>query len=136
MQTAERRTECKTKKTILIVEDDQNTLKFLSFRLKLLNFDVIQALDGEEGLKDARHKTPDLIILDLGLPKISGEEVCKAIREDANKTFASTPIIMLTAKNSDVDRVIGKVIGANSYIAKPFEAGQLLKEIHKLCPNS
>ncbi len=120
------------KKKILILEDDQNTGKFLSYRLKKLDFDVLVVGDGEKGLSEARREPPDLVILDLGLPKLSGEEVCKAIREDHDKKFAQIPIIMLTAKNSDVDHVIGKVIGANCYMVKPFKADDLIKEIKKL----
>ena len=120
------------RKRILIVEDDQTISKFLSFRLRQLNFEVMTAKDGEEGLSGARQNLPDLIILDLGLPKLSGQEVCKAIREDHDKAFAKIPIVMLTAKDSDVDRVIGKVIGANAYIAKPFQDDELLKEVEKL----
>ena len=117
---------------MLIVEDDQAIREFLGYRLRHLNFEVITAQDGEEGLAGARQNFPDLIILDLLLPKMSGEELCKTIREDNDKAFASIPILMLTAKNSDVDRVIGKVIGANCYMAKPFHANDLLKEIRKL----
>lgn len=122
------------KKQILIIEDDRSITKFLSYRLKQLHFDVRIAKDGEEGLNAARQAFPDLIILDLGLPKLSGNEVCKAIREDSNKRLAKIPIIMLTARSSDVDRVIGKVIGANCYMVKPFEADALVEEIRKQIP--
>ena len=120
------------KKKILIVEDDDSIRKFLSYRLKRMAFEVFAADNGEDGLAEARQKRPDLILLDLRLPKLSGEEVCKAIREDSDKSFAKTPILMLTAKNSDVDRVIGKVIGADSYLTKPFVAKDLLAEIRSL----
>ncbi len=120
------------KKKILIIEDDANTVKFLGYRLRKMNFSVFIAKDGEQGLDEAKKAHPDLVILDLGLPKLSGQEVCKAIREDHDKKFARTPIIMLTAKNSDVDRVIGKVIGANCYMVKPFATEELLKEINRL----
>ena len=82
-------------------------------------------------MKEARLRLPDLIILDLKLPKLTGEEVCKAVREDRDKKFAVTPIIMLTGKNTDTDRVIGMVIGANSYVMKPFRMENLLKEMRK-----
>ena len=120
-----------TKKKVLIVEDDLATNKFLGVRLRSLDFEVITAYDGEAGLKEARRHHPNLIILDLKLPKMIGEEVCKAIREDHDKTFALTPIIMLSGKNSDVDRVVGTVIGANCYVTKPFRIESILKEIHK-----
>ena len=119
------------KKRILIVEDDLAISKFLGVRLRSLDFEVIVAYDGEVGLKEAKKHAPDLIILDLKLPKLTGEEVCKAVREDKDKKFALTPIIMLSAKSSDVDRVVGMVIGANGYVTKPFRVESLLKEIKK-----
>ena len=120
------------KKKILIVEDDESISKFLSYRLSRLEFEVALAKDGEEGLEKAK-EIPDLIILDLMLPKFSGEEVCKAIRENEDdERFANIPIIMLTAKTSDVDRIVGKVIGANTYMTKPFRADELVKEIRRL----
>ena len=119
------------KKKILVVEDDPAVSKFLSVRLQSLNFEVTLAYDGEAALKEARLRLPDLIILDLKLPKLTGEEVCKAVREDRDKKFAVTPIIMLTGKNTDTDRVIGMVIGANSYVMKPFRMENLLKEMRK-----
>ena len=120
------------KKKILIIEDDQSIQKFLGYRLRKLGFDVIVARDGKEGLEEAVGQVPDLIILDLMLPEFSGEGVCKAIREDDDEGFANIPIIMLTAKTGDVDRIIGKVIGANSYMTKPFSAKELLAEVNRL----
>lgn len=119
------------RKKILIVEDDLSISKFLAYRLRKLDYDVIVAADGNEGLKKARLEPPDLVILDLMLPACSGEEVCKAIREDDNDQFSKTPIIMLTAKSSDVDRVIGKAIGANHYMTKPFDADELLDAVRR-----
>ena len=120
-----------TKKRILIVEDDLAVSKFLGIRFRGLSFEVCSAYDGEQGLKEAKRLRPDLIILDLKLPKLTGEEVCKAIREDYDKKFAMTPIVMLSAKNADVDRVIGMVIGASCYVTKPFQIENLLKEMKK-----
>ena len=119
------------KKQILIIEDDESVRQVLSTRLTKNGFQVSQAPDGNRGLHEARQHTPDLIILDLRLPGCSGEEVCKAIREDENEHFAKTPILMLTGKGSDVDRVIGMVIGANAYIAKPFRLPVLMREIKR-----
>ncbi|MBI4432524.1 MAG: response regulator [Candidatus Omnitrophica bacterium] len=121
-----------SQKKILIIEDDYAIQKFLSARLRKLGYQVNTAGDGEQGLEEARHGHPDLIILDLMLPKFCGEEVCKAIREDRNKLFSRVPIIMLTAKGSDVDHVIGKVIGANEYVTKPFSAEDLVEKIARL----
>ncbi len=119
------------KKRILIIEDERNIRNFLAYRLRKLGFEVLTAKDGEEGLEEARRQIPDLIILDLMLPKFPGEEVCKAIREGEDEKLASIPIIMLTAKNSEVDRIVGKVIGANCYLTKPFSASALLTEIRR-----
>ena len=119
------------KKQILIVEDDQSIRRVLGFRLMKLGFEVSEAEDGFVGFDEAKRLRPDLIVLDLRLPGRPGEEVCKAIREDSDKEFANTPILMLTGKATDVDRVIGMVIGANAYVAKPFQLPKLLREINR-----
>ena len=119
----------RTFKKILIVEDDPDQRKFLSYLFKKSGYEVYGAGDGEEGLNMARKERPDLVILDLRLPKCPGEEVCKAIREDQDKGFAHTPIVMLTGKTADVDRVIGNVIGASSYLTKPFHTADLLEQV-------
>ena len=87
------------------------------------------ANDGEDGYQQAREQNPDLIILDLMLPGCSGEEVCKAIREDEDEKFAHTPIIMVTAKTVEADRIVGKLCGANDYVTKPFDSKELVKRI-------
>jgi DNA-binding response OmpR family regulator len=119
------------KKIILIVDDEEDTRKMLAFRLRQAGFIVQVAGDGEKALKIARRILPDLIVLDLTLPHISGQEVCKAVREDDDTEFAKTPIIMLTAKSTDVDRIIGKVIGANYYMTKPFDFPAVLENIQQ-----
>jgi len=118
------------KKKILIIEDESSIHKALEFRFKKIGFDVIIAEDGEDGLNKAIRETPDLIILDLILPKMTGERVCKEIRK--NKNISGTPIIMLTAKDSEADRVIGKVIGADCYMIKPFDLNELIEEVGRL----
>ena len=118
------------KKKILIIEDEESIRKVLEFRLKGYGFNVVCAGDGDEGLDKAKCEKPDVIILDLILPKKQGEEICKEIRKDAD--ISKTPIIMLTAKGSDVDRIIGRVIGADRYISKPFDMDELLKQINIL----
>ncbi|MFZ5801568.1 MAG: response regulator transcription factor [Candidatus Omnitrophota bacterium] len=119
-------------KKILLVEDEADITTILAFRLSKIGFTVLEARTGAQGLEMARSNRPDLIILDLMLPELPGEEVCKAIREDMDEVFARTPIIMVTAKDSEVDQIIGRSIGANSYVTKPFDVEVLLKEIHKL----
>ncbi len=121
-----------SKKTILIVEDELSASKFLSLRLQKLGFEVLTAFDGMAGLKEATEKLPDLIILDLMIPKLPGEEVCKSIRESFDEKIAKIPIIMLTGKDALVDKVVGKVIGANAYLTKPYEFEDLLREIKRV----
>ncbi len=116
---------------VLVVEDDEEVRTVLSCRLQSWGFDVVMAADGPQGLETARRVAPDLIILDLMLPSLPGEGVCRAIREDDNHTFAKTPILMLTAKASETDRIIGKVIGATSYLSKPYSSQELFEEIRR-----
>jgi DNA-binding response OmpR family regulator len=119
------------KKKILVIEDNEDICKLLHIRLENRGYSVTTAPDGKAGLRTATEEKPDLIILDLFLPKLPGEEVCKAIRENQNKAVAKIPIIMLTSKRSEVDRIIGLVIGANAYIEKPFDPESLMEQIHK-----
>ncbi|HOE68898.1 MAG TPA: response regulator [Candidatus Omnitrophota bacterium] len=119
-------------KRILIIEDELSASKFLSFRLQKIGFEVSTAFDGVTGLKEATEKIPDLVILDLMIPKLPGEEVCKAIRENFDEAISRIPIIMLTGKDTLVDRVVGKVIGADAYLTKPYEFEDLFKEIQRI----
>ncbi len=117
---------------ILIIDDEPDLVKVVEARLQKNGYQTLAASDGEEGLRFAKEIRPALIILDLKLPKLAGEEICRAIREDQDKTFARTPILMLTVKSDDVDRVIGKVLGANHYLTKPFEPEVLLSKVKEL----
>ncbi len=118
----------KARKKVLVIEDDKVIRRLLFSCLKKRGFRVIIAKDGRKGLKKVRETVPDLVILDLMLPKLPGEEVCREIRRDQN----NVPIIMLTGKDKDVDRIIGRVIGANSYMNKPFDLPKLMEEIDRL----
>lgn len=124
------------KKRILIVEDEYSASKFLTMRLKSLGFTVSAAFDGATGLKEAMETIPDLVILDLMLPKLPGEEVCKALRESFDERLVKIPIIMLTGKDSMVDKILGKVIGADAYLTKPYEFSDLFDVIKKILPDS
>ncbi len=119
-------------KKVLIVEDEAGIRIPLLIRLKSLGFDVLTAHDGIEGFERALSFQPDLIILDLMLPRLSGEEVCKKIRESDDLTIAEIPIIMVTAKDSQADRMVGKIIGSNAYLTKPFEFDVLYQEMKNL----
>ncbi len=110
---------------ILIIEDDESLAKGLKLNLKAEGYEVDWASDGLQGLRKAMSAAPDLIILDLMLPKMQGLEVCRRIREKKLRV----PIIMLTAKGEEVDKVVGLEIGADDYITKPFSLRELLARI-------
>ena len=115
------------KEKILIVEDEKDIVKMLEYNLKKEGFRVIDARDGEDALDLAMREYPDLILLDLMLPGIDGLEVCRALKKET-KT-ASIPIIMLTAKSQESDKVVGLELGADDYITKPFSVRELLARI-------
>ncbi len=117
------------RKKILVIEDDRDVATLLTMRLEREGFEVVTANDGETGLEQVKSQMPGLVILDLMLPGIQGEEVCKTIREDHNARISSLPIIVLTGKSSDADRIVCKIIGANSYMIKPYEVNELFEEI-------
>ncbi len=111
-------------KTILIIEDEVAIVEILTFNLENEGYRVISALDGEEGVRLAKEENPDLILLDVMLPKMDGFEVCKYVRSRMN-----TPIIMLTAREEEVDKVLGLELGADDYVTKPFSRRELLARI-------
>lgn len=111
-------------KEILIIEDDLEIIKLLEIHLTDLIYNTSKATDGAEGLKMALEKDYDLILLDLTLPTIDGVEICKRLR-----STKQTPVIMLTAKSEEIDRVLGLEIGADDYITKPFSIRELLARI-------
>jgi two-component system, OmpR family, alkaline phosphatase synthesis response regulator PhoP len=118
------------KKKVLIIDDSRFAVAIVRPRLERMGFEVIAAGEGGLGLRMVKEERPDLVILDLVLPGVSGENVCKEIRRDEN--IQGTPIIMLTAKAGEADRVIGRVIGADEYIAKPFDLEQLAAAVLRL----
>ncbi|MFQ3548541.1 MAG: response regulator transcription factor [Armatimonadota bacterium] len=109
---------------ILLIEDEAPIADSVSYSLQNEGFDVRTASDGVQGLSLFRSFSPDLIILDLMLPKLGGLEFCKMVRKES-----SVPIIMLTAKNEEVDRVIGLELGADDYIPKPFSTRELIARV-------
>jgi len=113
------------KKKILIIEDEEELIKGLKLNLALEGYDIIWSLDGEEGVSKALKEAPDLILLDIMLPKKDGLEVCRELR----RQNVITPIIMLTAKSEEVDKVVGLEIGADDYITKPFSVRELLARV-------
>ncbi|HXG46345.1 MAG TPA: response regulator, partial [Methylomirabilota bacterium] len=115
------------KAKILVVDDEPDALELIEFNLKGAGYDVITASDGEEALKRARDVLPDLIILDVMLPEVDGMEVCKILRRD--QRTSAVPIIMLTAKAAEIDRVLGLELGADDYVTKPFSPRELVARV-------
>lgn len=116
---------------ILIVEDDRTLLDTLKYNLRKEGYDVVTAIDGSEALDLARREKPDLIVLDIMLPKMSGFEVCRVLRKDMN-----VPILMLTAKVDETDKIVGLEIGADDYMTKPFSLRELLARIRAMLRRS
>jgi two-component system OmpR family response regulator len=112
---------------ILIIEDDRNLLDTLKYNLRKEGYDVVTAVDGAEALDAARREKPELIILDIMLPKMSGFEVCRILRKDMN-----VPILMLTAKTDETDKIVGLEIGADDYMTKPFSLRELLARVRAM----
>ena len=113
--------------TILIVEDEQDIRELLAYNLEKEGYATVQAADGKEGLELARSRKPDLILLDLMLPKMDGLAVCRELERDSGTV--RIPIIMLTARGEDVDRILGFELGADDYVVKPFDPRELLARI-------
>jgi DNA-binding response OmpR family regulator len=112
---------------VLICDDDPDILRFVEFNLKLEGFEVATAADGEKALAAAQELQPDLILLDVMMPKLDGFEVCERIRADTRTKYIS--IIMLTARSLSADRVVGLTAGADDYIIKPFDPTELLARV-------
>jgi DNA-binding response OmpR family regulator len=115
-------------KRILIVEDDLAILRGLKDNLEYESYEVLTAVDGEQGYGLLKEKRPDLVILDLMLPKMSGFELCRKIRAEG----LTTPILMLTARGEEKDRVAGLDLGADDYVTKPFSVPELLARVRAL----
>ena len=109
---------------ILIVDDEAPIIDMLSYNLRRANYEVLIAWDGEQALDLARREQPELIVLDLMLPKLDGLDVCRALRRERD-----VPIIMLTARDEEIDRVVGLELGADDYVVKPFSVRELLARI-------
>ena len=116
---------------ILVVEDDVNLLETLKYNLRKEGYDVATASDGEQALEVARREKPDLLILDIMLPKMSGFEVCRILRKEM-----TVPILMLTAKANEMDKIVGLEIGADDYMTKPFSMRELLARVRAMLRRS
>jgi len=115
---------------ILVVDDEPEAVELVEFNLKQAGFDVVAAADGAEALKKARAALPSLIVLDLMIPEVDGLEVCKMLRRDP--ATAMIPIVMVTAKAAEIDRVLGLELGADDYITKPFSPRELVLRVKKI----
>jgi len=116
--------------TVLVVEDESNIRELVTLHLRLEELVPVEACDGEQGLELARSRRFDLVILDLMLPKLDGVTVCRAIRRDSPN--ADTPILMLTARREESDKVLGLDSGADDYLTKPFGIRELLARVRAL----
>lgn len=116
-----------SKKRILVVDDEVDLVETVRFSLELEGFEILVAYNGEEALNQARKEHPDLILLDLMLPKLDGYKVCRLLKFD--ERYKHIPILMLTAKTQDKDKAIGLETGANEYITKPFDMDDLMKKV-------
>ena len=113
------------KQRVLIVEDEKNIVDILRFNLRKEGYDTQEAYDGEVGLALALQEAPDLILLDLMLPKMNGFEVCKRLRDQGR----STPVIIITAREAEKDKILGLDLGADDYITKPFSIRELMARV-------
>ena len=117
-------------KMVLVVDDEVNIVTSLEYVMKAAGFDVATAYDGEEALTKVAEIVPDLVILDVMMPKLDGFEVCEKIRE--NPLWESVIIVMLTAKGRDSEREKGLSLGANDYLTKPFSTHDIVKRVQEL----
>ena len=113
------------KKTVLIVEDEKNIVDIIRFNLQRTGYNTLEAYDGEAGLAMAREKKPDLILLDVMMPKMMGFDVCRALRAEGD----NVPVIILTAREEEEDKILGLEIGADDYITKPFSMRELMARV-------
>jgi DNA-binding response OmpR family regulator len=114
-------------KKILVVDDEVDLVETVRFPLEMEGFDVLVSYNGEDALDQARKVSPDLIILDLMLPKLDGYKVCRLLKFD--ERYKHIPILMLTAKTQEKDKTLGMETGANEYITKPFEMDYLMEKV-------
>ena len=114
-------------KKILVVDDEVDLVETVRFPLEMEGYHVLVSYNGEDALNQARKENPDLILLDLMLPKLDGYKVCRLLKFDDR--YKHIPILMLTAKTQERDKILGMETGANEYITKPFEMDDLLKKV-------
>jgi DNA-binding response OmpR family regulator len=114
-------------KKILVVDDEVDLVKTVQFSLELEGYKVLVSYNGEDALNQARKENPDLILLDIMLPKLDGYKVCRLLKFD--EKYKHIPILMLTAKTQEKDKIVGMETGADEYITKPFDMDELMEKI-------
>jgi len=112
---------------VLVVDDEEYIQHILNFSFGAEGYDVVTAADGEEGIKKAKSEKPDIIVLDIMMPKMDGYEACKRLKTDPSTK--GIPVILLTAKGREVDRKLGSQAGADDYVVKPFSPGRLIERV-------
>jgi len=122
--------------TILVVDDEVNIADLVELYLRKEGFRVLKAGTGEDGLAAAKRERPRLVVLDVGLPGIDGLEVCKRLRADAVPGLSSVPVIFLTARDSEIDRILGLELGADDYLTKPFSPRELVARVKAILRRS
>jgi len=122
------------RKRILIVDDEKDLVDILKTRLEIEGYEILAAYDGQEGLEKAQEEKPDLILLDVMMPKMNGYQVCRLLKYD--EEFQNIPVIIITARGQEQDKMTGDEVGADEYITKPFENGVLFAKIKELLGKS
>jgi two-component system, OmpR family, phosphate regulon response regulator PhoB len=120
--------------SVLLVDDERDLLSLLDFNLRAAGFETLVATTGEQALSQLRRRVPDLVVLDLMLPDISGTELCSRIKSDPKTKHV--PVLMLTAKGEEIDRVVGFEVGADDYVTKPFSVRELVLRVRALLRRS
>ena len=119
---------------ILVVDDEVYIVHILDFSLGMEGYEVITALDGEQGLEKAREEQPDLVVLDIMMPKLDGYETCRMLKSD--ERTRNIPVILLSAKGRNIDQKVGFEVGADDYITKPFSPRRLVERINAILGQS
>jgi len=119
-----------SRKTVLVADDEPDVLNLVAMNLQRAGFDILKAADGEQALRMARDEEPDLVILDLMMPALSGLEVAKLLKQ--SPSTARIPVLMLTAKSDEVDRIVGFELGADDYVTKPFSPRELVLRVQSV----
>jgi phosphate regulon transcriptional regulator PhoB len=122
--------EARRMKRVLMIEDDKDIVELVRYNLEKEGFQVVSCADGMTGLAQLRRAPPDVLLLDLMLPKLSGLDICREVRKDAN--LNRLPLLMLTARGQEADRVVGLELGADDYVTKPFSPRELVARIKAL----